>query len=153
MLVFMFVRSLRQRSFDLYVNCLDRLVILMFILDAHNYAKWLPYHIRDMKSLPASVKRMFQAGYFTVTKTAKRFSSMAIDQAHEQTNKDVKSSGGAVGLFHDHLSLLQWSIVSPEVSRMVNEFLNLLPDFTEPDDEYQHHEETIGFQNYFRKNV
>ena len=111
MLVFMFVGSLRQRSFDLYVNCLDRPVILMFILDANNYARWLPYHIRDMKSLPASVKRMFQA----------------------------------VGLFHDHLSLLQWSIVATEVSRMVNEFLNFLPDFTEPDDEYQHHEETIGF--------
>ena len=62
-----------------------------------------------------------------------------IDQAHEQTNKDVKSSGGAVGLFHDHLSLLQWSIVAPEVSRMVNEFLKFLLDFTEPDDEYQHH--------------
>ena len=78
---------------------------------------------------------------------------MAIDQAHEQTNKDVKSSGGAVGLFHDHLGLLQWAIVAPEVVRMVNEFMEFLPDFTEPDDEYQHHEETIGFQNYFLKNV
>ena len=36
---------------------------------------------------------------------------------------------------------------------MVNEFLKFLPDFTEPDDEYQHHEETISFQNHFLKNV
>ena len=107
MLAFMFVRSLRQRCLDLYVNCLDRLVALMFILDATNYSRWLPFHVRDMKSLPASVKQMFQAGYFTVTKTIKPFSSMSIDQAHEQTNKDVKSSGGATGFFHDHLALLQ----------------------------------------------
>ena len=125
----------------------------MFILDATNYSRWLPFHVRDMKSLPASVKQMFQAGYFTVTKTTKRFSSISIDQAHEQTNKDVKSSGGATGLFHDHLALLQWSIVAPEVSRMVNEFQQFLPSFLEPDDDYQHQEETKSFQNYFLKSV
>ena len=96
---------------------------------------------------------MFQAGYFTVTKTTRPFSSMSIDQAHEQTNKDVKSSGGATGLFHDHLALTQWSIVAPEVSCMVNEFQQFLPSLVEPDDEFEHHEETKGFQNYFLKNV
>ena len=125
----------------------------MFILDAINYSRWMLFHVRDMKSLPASVKQMFQAGYFTVTKTIKHFSSMSIDQAHEQTNKDVKSSGGATGLFHDHLALLQWSIVAPEVSRMVNEFQQFLPSFVEEDDEYEHREDTKGFQNYFLKSV
>ena len=71
MLAFMFVGSLHQRSLDLYLNCLDRLLALIFILDATNYSRWMPFHVRDMKSLPVSVKQMFQAGYFTVTKTTR----------------------------------------------------------------------------------
>ena len=33
-----------------------------------------------------------------MNKTLKRFSSIAIDQAHEQNNAMVKGEGGAVGL-------------------------------------------------------
>ena len=62
MLVLMFVRSIRERSFDLYVNCLERLVPIFFALDATNYACWLPFHLRDMKNLPTSIRQQFQNG-------------------------------------------------------------------------------------------
>jgi len=44
-------------------------------------------------------------GNFTVKKTANKFSSMAIDQAHEQNNEMVKGDGGAVGLMQNQAAL------------------------------------------------
>ena len=40
----------------------------------------------------------FGNGLFTVQKTKRLFSSLAIDHAHEQNNAAVKSEGGAIGL-------------------------------------------------------
>ena len=47
-----------------------------------------------MKSLPTSVQDEFQKGNFTITKSNRKFSSIAVDQAHEQTNKQLKGAGG-----------------------------------------------------------
>lgn len=98
-LILIFVRSHRERDFTLYVEALEALVHLFFALDHTNYSRWVPIHIRDMKSLPASVKQEFcDDGHWVVSKTRRKYSSIPIDQAHEQENKNVKSAGGAVGL-------------------------------------------------------
>ena len=41
----------------------------------------------------------FEEGKVSVRKTEKAFSLMALDQAREQLNAQVKGDGGAVGLF------------------------------------------------------
>ncbi len=95
----MFIRSHREGNFSLYVECLKAIVPWFFALDHHNYARWIPIHIRDMESLPASILIEFEEnGCWIIQKTSNRFSSIAIDQAHEQNNAIVKGSGGAVGL-------------------------------------------------------
>ena len=53
-LVLTFVRAHRERNFDLYVQSLELIVEYYFALDHYNYARWVPIHICDMKSLPAS---------------------------------------------------------------------------------------------------
>ena len=66
-----------------------------------NYARWLPIHVRDMRELAKKSPRVavaFKQGLFTVAKTSRRFSCIAIDQAHEQNNVMVKGNGGTVGL-------------------------------------------------------
>ena len=55
-------------------------------------------------------------------KTRRVFSSMAIDQAHEQNNAAVKSDGGAVGLTQNPEALRRWMVTGPEVARMTAEF-------------------------------
>lgn len=61
-----------------------------------NYARWVPIHIRDMKSLPESIRREFQDhGHWVLLKTGNRFSSIPLDQVHERENKMVEGSGGA----------------------------------------------------------
>ena len=56
-LILIFVRAHRERNFHLYVNVLEELALLFFALDHVNYARWLPVHIRDMKSLPPQSKK------------------------------------------------------------------------------------------------
>ena len=47
----MFVISLREGDFHLYIQVLQNIAPLMFALDHPNYACWLPVHIRDIMSL------------------------------------------------------------------------------------------------------
>ena len=59
-LILLFVRAHRERNFSLYVEVLEELVPLFFALDHINYTRWVPVHIRDMRSLPSSIKDEFE---------------------------------------------------------------------------------------------
>ena len=66
----------------------------------------MPVHIRDMKSLPASIKTEFQErSRWVLSETKRKFSCIPFDQAHEKQNKIVKESGGVVGLTEDSAAL------------------------------------------------
>ena len=98
-MILVFVRAHRERNFNLYVCILEKLMPFIFSLDSTNYSHWLPCH------LPNSIKAEFQNGLWMVARTSKKFSAIAIDHAHEQTNKDLKGSGGAMGLFNNEEAL------------------------------------------------
>ena len=89
----------REKRFSLFLEVLEELVHIFFALDHVNYARWIPIHLRDTRSLPPSIKKEFEEEHhWVLSKTNNRFSAIPIDQANEQENKDVKSVGGAVGL-------------------------------------------------------
>jgi len=115
--VLTFIRSLRERNFTLYTDSLMALVPYFFALDRSNYARWLPVHIDDMlllKMKAPDVASKFQKGHFCLQKTLRAFSSIPLDQAHEQNNKLVKDDGGAVGLTENPTQLLRWMLCGPE---------------------------------------
>ena len=60
----------------------------------------------------------FRRGNFVVHKTSQNFSSLALDQAHEQANAIIKADGGAIGLTENPSAL--WMIAGPEVSNLVS---------------------------------
>ena len=125
LLLLLFVRSLREGNFDLYVETMIKVMPWMFALDRTNYARWLPVHVRDMLALPnnhPSIYAAFSAGKFVVHKTGNKCSAIALDQAHEQMNALVKGSGGAVGLTQDPGALRRWMIAGPEIARIISEF-------------------------------
>lgn len=62
------------------------------------------------------------AGNFTVKKTTRVFSAIAIDQAHEQNNVSVKGGRGAVGLTENPEALRRWMVSGPEMARVIGEF-------------------------------
>jgi hypothetical protein len=120
-----FIKSLRTGNFELYVNALNDIMPWICALDHGHYARWLPVHIRDMVSLKETntdVYNEFKNGKFVVQRSERSFSSMALDQAHEQLNKDIKGDGGAIGLMENPTALRRWMLAGPELARIIGEY-------------------------------
>ena len=66
----------------------------------------------------------FAAENFSVLKTNKQFSRMALDQFHEQNNKYIKSVSGATSLIigQDDSTLIRWKLCGSELCRIIEEF-------------------------------
>lgn len=60
LLVLIFIRVHRSNDFNLFVESLEALTPWFFALDHTNYSRWIPIHIRDMKSLADAVKEDFK---------------------------------------------------------------------------------------------
>ena len=87
---------------------------MVFSLDHPNYSRLLSVHIHDMYVLDTkhpSIAEEFREGKFTVNKTQNKFSSIAIDHAHEQNNKCVKGDGGVIGQKTAHNFYAGWFLV------------------------------------------
>ena len=99
---FQLVKSLRLGNWELYVNSVKSILAWFFIFDHPNYARWVSIHLYDILSLSEYHPDLVQAcqkGYFSVQQRGRHFSSIGLDQAHEQINCEIKCSGGAVGIF------------------------------------------------------
>ena len=102
-----------------------------------------------MKALPREIRDVFKK-YWVFTKTKRKFSSMLLDQAHEQINETVKVSGGAIGLTKTRAALKRWMVAGPEQTKILTEFekqCHLL------DQASQNHEQGYSTQESFRKQV
>lgn len=157
--IFIFVRSLREGNFQLYKDACTSLAPWFFALDHTHYSRWLPVHIRDMEVLDEelpSVAAEFRKGHFVVQKTHHTFSSIPIDQAHEQNNKIVKGDGGAIGLTGSSTQLLRWMVSGPEISRVIHDFESsqeLLKQKQSKGPDLLHHEQMRGVQATFQKQL
>ena len=152
--VMVYVRSLRQASFQMYLDALTELVPWFHALDHTNYARWIPVHLRDMAELSRmhpEVAKEFSDGKFTVRKTNRVFSAIAIDQAHEQTNAHIKGDRGAVGLTDNPSALRRWMVAGPEVARVIEEFHDQHHCGGEADT--RHHDQTPSVQAAFAKDA
>ena len=120
----MFVRSLREANFRLFISCLSSICTWMFALNHVHYTRWLPVFINDLSLLRDKNNLVFDAflnGFFTVRKSERAFSNMATDQAHEQNNKFVKIDGGVAGILDNEAALLKWAVASPIFSEILQD--------------------------------
>lgn len=125
-LILIFVRSHREKDFALYVAVLEKLVPLFFALDHVNYSRWVPIRVRDMKSLPDTIKHEFLVQHhWVLSKTGNKFSSIPLDQVHEQENKQVKGAGGAVGLT-ENPTAFRLVIMTCQISYSFNLYSNII---------------------------
>lgn len=148
-----FVKSIRSGNFSLYVQSLRSITPWMFALNHHNYARWLPIHIRSMLNLPDDVKSHFEDGNFTVQKTNRKFSKIGLDHNHEQLNSIIKGVGGAIGLTESDASLKRWVVTGPEVSRLLEEFESSTADVEMPSSNKEHHNANKTSQKTFREDI
>jgi hypothetical protein len=110
LMVLQLVRAAGLANFDLYVISLQNLAPWFFLMGHINYAHWVSVHLHDMHAflqMHPAIASEFRSGKFTVHKTTRKFSAIALDQAHEQLNATVKSNGGAIGLTDDLTALLR----------------------------------------------
>ena len=155
LLLLNFVRAIRQSDFDLYVESLIELAPWFFALDHQNYARWICVHVRDMLSLSVChphIHQEFVSGKFTVRKTSRAFSAIALDHAHEQMNASVKGTAGAIGLTERSNALLRWMVSGPEIARVLAEFELASGNDVDPD-VLHHHELNQSHERRFVKHV
>ena len=157
LLILHFIRSERERNFDLYVHVLKASMKYIFALNHYNYARWLSIHVDDLMKLECTCPEIYEefcCGNFVIRKTNNPFSAIAIDQAHEQNNAIIKGVGGAVGLLSEDLdaALRRWEVAGPEVCRLLLEYERL--NELSPDPCIgKHHEDYPAFQKSFFSDV
>ena len=99
--VLIFVRSIREGNFEVYIESLRKVINWYFILDKYHYARWLAIHLFDLLTLDVKFPEVYtqmQKGFFSFQKSNREFSRMALDQIHEQNNRVIKSCADAVDL-------------------------------------------------------
>ena len=156
LLLLIFVRSLREGNFQMYLASLSAIVPWFFALDHTHYCRWLPVHIRDMSTLEArlpDVAEQFSQRKFVVCKSSRPFSAISIDHAHEQNNAIVKGIGGATDLMLNPKAMLRWTVAGPEIARAITEFgTNCLPS-RKREVQQKHHEHTLSSQTSYARDV
>ena len=113
--VLVFIRSLREGKYPLYIASLRKLIRWYFVLDHYNYTRWLSVYIYDLLALPrnsSQLHKFFMDGYCTFQKTDRQFSLMELDQIHEQNKAVIKGMGGATPSLNkvDESSLARWGL-------------------------------------------
>ena len=147
-LILIFVRAHREKNVPLHVNVLEELALLLFALDHVNYARWLPVHIRDMKSFPRPIKEEFQIkGNWVISKTTNTFSGILFDH--------VKGSRGCIGLTENPVAVRRWILSEPELSRLRKQFERELFSDNDPDNpqNFLNHEQGLSTQKTFQRQV
>ena len=97
LLLHIYVRAQWDTSFNIYLDALTELAGWFHALDHTNYGRWISVHLKDMAEPPErhpEIARKFREVSVTVHKTTEVFSSIPIDQAHEQNNACIKGDGG-----------------------------------------------------------
>ena len=122
--ILIFVRSLCEGNFPVYVQTMRNLLKWFFALDHYNYARWLTVHIFHLLSLPITHPDVYQntlKGCFSFAKSHHQFSRIALDQVHQQNNKVIKWQGGAASVLNSQndSALIRWETCGPEVARIV----------------------------------
>jgi len=109
--------------------------------------------IISLQHMHPEVAEDFRKGGFTVCKSQRPFSAIAIDQAHEQNNASLKD-GGAVGLTQNPDAFRRWSVAGPEMARLIAEFESSMEErHNKQSKEIRHHEQTVSIQKTFARQV
>ena len=158
--ILIFVRSIREGDFKVYVEVLRKFLKCYFIFDKVHYSRWLTVHVFDLLNLktkhPDVYDNMIQ-GCFSFQKTSREFSRMALDQVHEQNNRVIKASNGAIHCMNrsDESALIRWETCGPDIARLITEFEDGMEFFSSNDVDMvmKHHEDNETFQRLFTDDV
>ena len=70
--VLIFVRSIREGNFEVYIESLRKVIKWYFILDKYHHAHWLTIHLFDLLTLDVKFPEVYtqmQKGFFSFQKS------------------------------------------------------------------------------------
>ena len=152
-LVFVFIHSIREGTFHVYIESLISLCKWYFALDHIHYSRLCTvqcFNLMLLEALSPDVYKEFMADNFSFQKTNPKFSILAIDQIHEQNNKNIKGSGGTRHLLNktDESGLIRWETIGTDIARILSEFEDIINEPTKVRLK-KHHEDNESFQELF----
>ena len=147
-LILIFVRAHREINFALYVVCMEAPVFMFFSLNHLNYSRWVSVHLENMKTLLRAAWTMFIECDWYSAKTIRQFSTMPVDQAHEQANESVNGKGGIIRLTDNAAALQRWLLAGQELTRLLRDF-KISPAVQAATSE-MHRDETLATKVPFR---
>ena len=109
-----------------------------------------------MKALPDTIRDEFvDKCHWVLSKTSNKYSAIPVDQAHEQENRYVKSSGGCIGLTENPIAFRRWMLSGPELSRLQKQFEEEYLADVDPENpmNFQNHEQGPAAQKTFQGQV
>ena len=89
-------------------------------------------------------------GNFTVQKSPRKFSLIAKDQSHEQSNKVLQGNGRASDLYDNTDTIALYILAGPDCVRNIEEFERV---HKQQELSAGHHEEARSLQSRFLKDV
>ena len=102
-----------------------------------------------LKNTRPGLTQEIKNGNFVVHKSARDFSALALDQAHEQANAIIKGDGGAIGLTEDLSALRRWMVAGPMVTHLVSQY-EMEAQTKGTSEQRSHHEQTPQAQKTFQ---
>ena len=155
--VLIFVKSIREKDYNLCISSLKQVVKLYYACDHYLYACRVRVFLYDLVNLPSTsshLHKCFSDGTFTFQKSNRKFPLMGIDQAHEQNNRVIKGMGGATSVLNkdDESGLAWWEPCLLELVMIINEYEST-PKVELDFEPLKHHEDNEDFQNQFSVHV
>ena len=155
-LLLIYMWSICEGNFELYLVSLYRMLPWFFALDQYNYARCATIYCFDMGLLKHRYPNEYNefAAQNLFLKTNKQFSRMALDQLRERNSKYIKSVSGATSLINqqDDLALVRWELCGPELCRIIEEFEEVESSTTH-EKKQKHHEDSPTFTKDFIKDT
>uniref|UniRef100_A0ABD2X8Y1 Uncharacterized protein n=1 Tax=Trichogramma kaykai TaxID=54128 RepID=A0ABD2X8Y1_9HYME len=143
-LLFDLIRADRTGNWLLHLDTVEKLQPIFLIMDSTNYSRWSAVYLSDMQSLPQKAPEVFEhfmQGRFTVKRSNVPFTSVATDQALEQTiNRTSKSSAGVIGSTRKKEFVALWDLTYHELSG-INSLMKEIIHFDNNDEEFDNHHE------------
>ena len=105
-------RATKTNSWNLHLECLQKMCPLFFSYDHQNYARYSTFYFLSMLNLPNShpgAERLMEQNGFSVRRSDIPSSRNAVDITIEQTiNRYAKSHGGIIGFSRNQSAYYRW---------------------------------------------
>ena len=142
------IRANRTGNWRLHMKTIKKLQPIFHIMDRVNYSRWCALYLEDMETLEETAEEVylqFMNGRFTLKRSQVPFTSVATDQALEQTiNRSSKSTAGVIGITKKKQSVAAWDLTFHEFLAVTN-YVKEITRFSNEDQEFKiHHEFSVA---------